>query len=142
MTFAARTLGFTITPGIQNPLVVMAVRDVKPFVTAAAAILFTGGGGITYVGNQCSGPTLWYAPATTGIGAGYWVKLTLTSGSAWDTGLVSGTLYQLTSTRSFTWTATASTSKTAVVAVDIYSDAGGTVLVTSGTINVYSSGMN
>lgn len=142
MTFAARPLGFDVKLGIQNPLSAMAVRDVKPFVNAAAAILFASGGSITYVGNQCSGPTRWYEPATTGIGNGYWIRLTLSSGAAWDTGLVSGTLYQLSSTRSFTWSATSGTSKTAVVAVQIYSDAGGTTLVSSGTINVYSSGMN
>lgn len=142
MSFAVRPLGFDITPGVQNPLGTMTVRDVKPFINAAAAILFTGGGGITYVGNQSSGPNAWYLPFTTGIGNGYWIRLTLSSGAAWDTGLVSGTLYQLSSTRSFTWSASAGTSKTAVVAVEIYSDAGGTTLVTSGTINVYSSGMN
>ncbi len=142
MTFAARPLGFDIKLGIQNPLSAMAVRDVKPFVNASAAILFTGGGGITYVGNQSAGPNAWYLPFTTGIGNGYWIKFTLSSGSAWDSGPVSGTLYQLSSTRSLTWSATAGTSKTAVVSVQIYSDAGGTTLVTSGTINVYSSGMN
>lgn len=142
MTFAARPLGFDIKPGVQNPLGTMTVRDVKPFINASAAILFASGGSITYVGNQSAGPTRWYEPATTGIGNGYWIRLTLSSGAAWDSGLVSGTLYQLSSTRSFTWSATAGTSKTAVVAVQIYSDAGGTTLVTSGTINVYSSGMN
>ena len=142
MTFAARPVMLGITPGIQSPLATMVVRDVKPFVNAAAAILFGSGGSITYVGNQCSGPTRYYEPATTGIGAGYWLKLTLTSGALWDGGANNGTLQQLSSTRSFTWSATSGTSKTAVVSAQIYSDAGGTVLVTSGTINVYSSGMN
>lgn len=142
MTFAARTLGFDITPGVQNPLATMTVRDVKPFISASAAILFASGGSITYVGNQSAGPNAWYLPFTTGIGSGYWIKFTLSSGSAWDSGPVSGTLYQLSSTRSLTWSATAGISKTAVVSVQIYSDAGGTQLVSSGTINVYSSGMN
>lgn len=142
MTFAARTLGFDVTPGIQNPLGTMTVRDVKPFVSASAAIIFASGGSITYVGNQCSGPTLWFAPATTGIGNSYWIRFTLQSGAAWDSGVTSGALNQLNSSRSLTWSATAGTSKTAVVSVQIYSDAGGTTLVTSGTMNVYSSGMN
>ncbi len=142
MTFAARPLGVDFRAGVQNPLAAMAVRDVKPFVNASAAILFASGGSITYVGNQCSGPNAWYLPFTAGIGAGYWIRATLSSGAAWDSGPVSGTLYQLNSTLSLTWSATAGTSKTAVVTIQIYSDAGGTVLVTSGTVNVYSSGMN
>lgn len=142
MTFAARPLGFDVLQGVQNPLATMTVRDVKPFVNASAAIIFASGGSITYVGNQSTGPTRWYEPATTGIGNGYWIKFTLTSGAAWDSGPVDGTLYQLSSSRSLTWSATAGTSKTAVVTVQIYSDAGGTTLVSSGTMNVYSSGMN
>ena len=142
MTFAARTLGRDVTPGIQNPLAAMAVRDVKPFVSASAAIIFASGGSITYVGNQSTGPTRWYEPATTGIGNGYWIKFTLSSGAPWDSGVTSGSLNQLSSSRSLTWSATSGTSKTAVVAVQIYSDAGGTTLVSSGTMNVYSSGMN
>lgn len=142
MSFAARPNLPAFTPGVQDPLAPMSVRDVKPFVNASAAIIFASGGSITYVGNQSAGPNAWYLPFTAGIGSSYWIKFTLVSGSAWDSGLASGAISALSSSRSLTWSASAGTSKTAVVAVQVYSDAGGTALVASGTITVYSSGMN
>lgn len=140
MTFAARN--HVVAGAVRSPLGTLAVRDVKPFVSASASAQFTSAGGIAYTGNQSTGPATWYDPTTTGVGSGFWIKFTLSSGSAWDAGLVSGTLYQISSARTLTWSATAGISKTASVAVQVYADAGGTQLVSSGTMAVYSSGMN
>jgi hypothetical protein len=79
----------------------------------------------------------WYSPTTTSIGNSYWVKFTLNSGAAWDTGLVNNTVYALTSNRALTWTVSVlNTSKTANVSVRFYSDAGGTTLVATHTLTV------
>jgi hypothetical protein len=79
----------------------------------------------------------WYSPTTAAIGNSYWVKFTLNSGSAWDSGLVNNTVYALTSNRALTWTVSAlNTSKSANVSVRFYSDAGGTTLVATHTLTV------
>jgi len=79
----------------------------------------------------------WYLPTTAAIGNSYWVKFTLNSGSAWDSGLVNNTVYALTSNRALTWTvSTLNTSKSANVSVRFYSDAGGTTLVATHTLTV------
>jgi hypothetical protein len=79
----------------------------------------------------------WYSPTTAAIGNSYWVKVTLNSGSAWDSGLVNNTVYALTSNRALTWTvSTLNTSKSANVSVRFYSDAGGTTLVATHTLTV------
>lgn len=142
MTFAARPPGYNLKLGVQSPIPIMTVRDVKPFVTATASITFGSDGAITYAGNQSNGPSQWHNPVTAGTGNSFWIRFILVFGSAWDSGLVSNTVYQLNTARSLVWTATASTSKSSAASVQIYTDAGGTVLVASGTINVYSSGMN
>lgn len=79
----------------------------------------------------------WYLPTTAAIGNSYWVKFTLNSGSAWDSGLVNNTVYALTSNRALTWTVgTLNSAKTANVSVRFYSDAGGTTLVATHTLTV------
>lgn len=142
MTFAARSTGASLHAVVANPLATLAVRDVKPFISASASVTFGSAGTITFTGNQSSAATAWITPTGAGVGADYWVRFTLSSGSPWDAGLTSGALNSLASSRALVWSASASTSKTAVVSVQIYSDAAGAQLVTSGTLNVYSSGMN
>lgn len=78
----------------------------------------------------------WYSTTTTGIGSNYWIKFTLSSGAAWDAGVVSGALNALSSVQSLKWTVTTGGTKLASVAVAIYADAGGTLLVGSGTLSV------
>jgi hypothetical protein len=90
-----------------------------------------GSGSLNY-----AGPANWYSPTTTGIGSSYWVKFTLNSGSAWAAGLVNNTIYALTASRTIQWSTTIGTTKTASVTVSIYSDSGGTTLVSSGTMAV------
>lgn len=140
MTFAARPNGYNRAIGLQQPIGDMRPRDIESGANGSAALLIGSQGGIVYVGNQSSGADAWYFPTTTAIGSSYWVKFTLQSGDIWDGGANNGTLQQLSTTRSLTWTASTGTSKTAQVLVQIYSDAGGTTLVTSGTAYAYSSG--
>lgn len=79
----------------------------------------------------------WYLPTTTAIGNSYWVKFTLNSGAAWNSGLINNTVYALTSNRALTWTVAAlDAQKVANVSVRFYSDAGGTTLVATHTLTV------
>jgi hypothetical protein len=88
-------------------------------------------------GDLSTYDTNWYTPTTVSIGNSYWVKFTLNSGSAWDSGLVNNTVYALTSNRALTWTvASYPSSKSAHVSVRFYSDAGGTTLVATHTLTV------
>lgn len=105
-----------------------------------ASILFRNDGQITFVGNQSPvGPLVWYSPPTAGAGDNYWIKITKTSGANWDAGLVSGTLYKMDVNRGLSWTITYNgVTKDTYMRVDIYADAGGTVLVSSNNIRQYS----
>lgn len=78
----------------------------------------------------------WFQPTTPGIGNSYWIKFTLSSGSAWDAGLVSGAINDLSVTRLLKWSVASGGLKVASVAVVIYSDAGGANQVASGTLSV------
>ena len=88
--------------------------------------------------NTSSVLSNWYVQPTTNIGASYWIKFTLTAGTAWDAGIVSGALTQMNAARLIKWTVLTGTRTTnpTTVAVTIYADAAGALLVGSGTINV------
>lgn len=77
----------------------------------------------------------WYLPTTPGVGNGYRVRFTLQSGTPWSTGLVSGTLYSLTSVRNIFWILPAEGTVVAQVLVEITSSSDTTVLG-SGTLIV------
>lgn len=79
----------------------------------------------------------WYAPTTGGVGSGYRVRFTLQSGTAWNAGLTSGTLYSLTSVRQIAWSLPAEGTISAQVLVEITSSSDTTVLG-SGTLVVYA----
>lgn len=88
-----------------------------------------------FIGGWYVGPSNYYLPTTVSIGNSYWVKFTLSSGVAWTAGLVSGTIYALSTARAITWSTPALQSKTASVAIVVYSDSGGTTVVGSGTFS-------
>ncbi len=81
--------------------------------------------------------THWYAPTTGGIGNNYRVRFTLQSGTPWNAGLTSGTLYSLTSVRQIAWTLPAEGTISAQVLVEITSS-GDTAVLGSGTLTVYA----
>lgn len=97
------------------------------------AVQFNPDGTITYFGGSSGGAANWHSPTTAGIGSGRWIKFTLNSGLPWDTGLADNTIYPLTSARQVAWYggtyASAATAR-------IYSDADGTALVSTATIDV------
>lgn len=86
-------------------------------------------------GSYYSGATAWCngTPPIT-----YYVKFTYT-GPAWDAGLTAGTVYDISTNRTVTWTATG-VDKSGTLTVNIYSDSGGTVLLGTGTVSVTVDG--
>jgi len=97
----------------------------------------TGNGTSTYLG-----PTEWYTPPASGVGNSYWVKFHISSGSAWDAGLVDGTIYALSSARTVTWTSLTTQLKSGVLALTVYADAGGSITVGSGNVNFDCESIN
>lgn len=86
-------------------------------------------------GSQSCGP--WFSPApTTSIGSSYWAKLTLGTNSGTNvSGSSVGTVVSLSSAASWTF-ANSGTSTEGIgsATVGIYADAGGTILVTTGSV--------
>jgi hypothetical protein len=106
---------------------------------AIGAIQLNTDGTITYTGSGSGGASNWHTPTTGGIGSSRWVKFTLASGTAWDAGLAAGTVYALSSARQLQWMQSTAGSRAASVTVQIYSDAGGTALVSTGTVSAFVS---
>lgn len=116
MSFAARPhLNVTAAVGLPALGTVVAESYTLP---DTASLAFNADGTITYFKEKIAGPTTWYGATSAGIGTSYEVRFTLTSGDAWDAGLVSGTWYSLSSARTIALTASAS-DKTSNVAFDI-----------------------
>lgn len=132
---------FTST-NIVNPLGTLLLRDTPLATAATASASFNTDGTITYTGDASSGPTGWYIPVTTNIGASYWLKVTVTSGNtmAPASTIANNTLTQISSNLKAQWTALGGAAKTATASVEIYSDSGGTILVSTGTIDVDITG--
>lgn len=145
MTFAARPLvaeagGSSFLPlGTMN---LFAESFDNIGTTDVGTITFNTDGTIAGVVTDFENPSVvlpsnWYSPTTGGIGSSFQVRFTLTSGTAWDSGLVSGTLYALSSARALAWSVVYAPAgaATASVLVEVYYTAG-TVPYKSGTLNV------
>jgi hypothetical protein len=133
VTFAARMHqpagGGSFTP--LGALLVQLESINEVGTTATGTLSFNSDGTISLTENYeyqvVTLPSNWYSPTTTDIGSGYQIRFTLLSGSAWDAGLVSGTLYALSSNRSIAWTRvydSDSNPETASVLIEILTSAG------------------
>lgn len=120
---------------IVNPLGTLTVSDTETSPTQALGrITFGTDGSISYVGNGAGGTANWFAPAQAGIGSGYWIRVTNSGGDLWGESYVSGSLNQLSAALQLTWSIVGGL-KIVNATVQIYSDAGGTTLVSSGTLS-------
>ncbi len=126
-----------VFPGgvIVNPLGALNVTDTEVSPTQALGrVTFNTDGSISYVGNGSGGAANWFEPTTPGIGNNYWLRVTNNGGDLWDESYVSGSLVALSTARQFTWSVVGGV-RNAQANVQIYSDSGGTNLVSSGTIS-------
>lgn len=107
--------------------------DLSDSVTSGSAIAglsWGTTGTLSKTGNASAiwvGSSAWFSPGSPSVT--YYIKFTLLSGSAWDAGLVAGTVYSLASSRAVQWTQSVVGSKLASVRAEIYTDSGGTILV-------------
>ena len=109
-------------------------------VACEGSITFTPAGTIELFGAQYSyGSTQWCTPIASTApypGNNYWIKLTRTSG-VMPSGMVSGTIYSLSASRTVYVTNAAYLSIVqSLGTIDIYSDAGGTTRVGGGVYGV------
>lgn len=104
---------------------------------ATASFSLNSDGTATAVNN--GSPAFWYDPITAGIGASYWVIVTITSGSV-TSGTV-GSRVSLSAGQTWTVTTTGTGSvrnKEAVGTIAIYDAASGGNLLASGSFRLYA----
>lgn len=131
--------------GVKSRGVILPVLDLYWDSTTAAStvsVQLNTDGTFTFQNYNGAAPLRWFVPPTASVGAGYWVQFTVT-GSAWNAGLTSATLYQLNANRIVAWTCVLNgPSKDATVAVNIYANSGGTILVAARTMTVHCFASN
>lgn len=109
---------------------------------AAVSVAFQADGSIALTRTESVQSTTyasWYDANEAGIGAGYWIRATLQSGSAPSSGLVLGTWYQLSAERSWTYTTTttgAINTRAGRLLFEISSDSAGSAIVCSGSYDI------
>lgn len=87
-------------------------------------------------GNVSEWAGNWYTPTTAGIGSGYWIRATLSSGQTPSSGSALDTWLQLNATRTWTYTAPSGgmfSSRSGTLLIQISSNSTGTNIVTSGS---------
>jgi hypothetical protein len=118
---------------LTKPVVVLS--QVSAGSAASPNIIIVSDGSITVAGNGSSCvPPRWYYPITAGVGASYWCKLTVNSGTAPDGGV--NTVFALSSSRMYQWTQTVVGTKSCNATISICTDAGGTQVASSFSFNV------
>ena len=134
MTFACRTFqGMGGATVIQTPTFSMVNTSTSPGLLSSNFGLNSNG--TTTLGTGATGSPAWVLPTGTGVGSAFWVKLTV--GSTINTtpsGDSTGTVLALSSNRSWTFTNSSGTVEgQGTFTLTFYSDAGGTVVVGSGS---------
>lgn len=110
---------------------ITAIGDSKPIGTATGSLtLGTDGSQSTAGTDSVAGVSWWTAAPQTGIGSSYWAKMTVNSGSALS-GAATGSVLALSAARTWSLSRTGIGSNTSNVTLEIFSDAGGTQLVSS-----------
>lgn len=124
---------------VTNPFAAYDVwADSAPGFAATATFTLNTDGTVTasFVdgdGGSTIGSASWFTPTTAGIGSSYWVRYTVTSGTATTNGASSFT--QLNAARSITKSASAGTAS-CTFTIEIATDSGGTNIVLTSTGNV------
>jgi len=102
-----------------------------PAPSSAALLLYADGTmGATGSDSALDAPN-WLTPVEAGVGAGYWARLTVTSGTAPSSGSGAGAWVSLAATVYWEWARSTVGSTTAVVKLEIATDAAGATVVAS-----------
>jgi hypothetical protein len=133
MTFAVRT--FFGAGGVINPIPINSFgRIALDPADATVTLEFDTDGDGSMQGNVTNAFE-WFSPVTPGIGTGYWIRLTVNSGTS-PSGSAVGSWLQLSSARSWSLTRTTIGTFTGNYTLEIATDSGGTNIVASQTINM------
>ena len=123
--------------GVVNPLPFTYWIDVTTLspADATAAIQFRSDGVLNIYGSLGIDALSWFAPTEVGIGAAYWIRLTVTSGDGPNSGDSTGAWLSLSVTRTWSWTVTSNSGglRSGVVTVQIATDSAGSNIVASKT---------
>ena len=144
MTFAARPHAAAGGPaGLPLGTTILFAESYDEFgTTDTGTITFNTDGTIawatTFEYGPATVPTNWYGPTTGGIGNSFQVRFTLQSGTAWDAGLTSGTLYALSAARALTWTLSYNEYNTASVLVEIFYSGGSPYKFGTMSVDLYN----
>lgn len=137
--FASTSFFWAAGAGVVSPLPGGESSDYVLFSgTATAGWTFSTAGNVTDEGES-GNHHQWYSPPETGIGAGYWVRATLNSGTS-PSGAALATWLSLASVAR-QWTLTRSTQGTSTcsLTISIATDAAGTNVVATGTYVITAS---
>lgn len=128
----------TASAGIVSSLSGMDLWDDAVYPNGAAAgVTFSPDGSISYAGISSLGPPKWYSVLTTGIGAYYYIRLTVISGNTPSSGQIQGTWWGMGSNRTWLWQAPPV--KSATIRFDISdSNAGTNIVATTGNVSVFA----
>jgi hypothetical protein len=140
MTFACRTFqGMQPSGGAQSFSASLANTSASTGIRNASFNLVNDGTATTGAspagGHQSCGP--WFTPTTASIGNSFWAKMVLgTNSGTTVSGSAVGSVVSLSGATNWTFTNTGtSTEGTGSASVFIYSDAGGTQLVATGSVS-------
>lgn len=106
--------------------------------TTLASFTFGVDGLLTMAGNDSFGGPEWFHPARSGVGVGYWIRVTKTAGVNNTSGQALSTWINITGSMFWTWSQTGMGSKSATLTVELATDSLGTNIVATKTgIPVY-----
>lgn len=117
---------------VVNPFPLTNVEDDQLFpVPGSASASFTVrvDGTMSVAGNGSSGGTNWYLPTSSGIGTGFWIRVTKTAGVANTSGSALGSWLAISGTLAWTWSKAGIGTLSATLDVDVATDALGANIV-------------
>lgn len=138
MTFACMNIGLTTYGQPVSNYNGLNGSRTNSLATATCIVTFGTDGSVSIAGSGTgSSPTnIWFSPLTTAIGNNYWIKLVSVTGDALFAGPATGAITALTGIAQWTLRTTSTQVKNSALVISIYSDAGGTTQVATGTVNL------
>lgn len=122
--------------GIVNPIPISNFGDFALDPADASSVLTFDSDGDGTMAGVSSDSFNWFQPTTAGVGAGYWIRLTVNSGTSPTGGSPTATWLQMNSARSWSLTRTTIGTSSGNYTLEIASDSGGVTVVSSATITM------
>lgn len=121
---------------VVNPNTTL-IGDAETNPTSAVATLqYNSDGSVAVVGNMSASGASWFLPNSSGVGAGYWARLTINTGSGPTSGSGTGSWLSLAAAKSWTWTVSPGGTLTATATLELASDSGGSNILFADAFSV------